>query len=210
MSKPRQRRRRTDLYETDKEIKSPLLGHEFRFFEHRFHVLQSARQTDDGSLRLDYSAPARANIPEHVHPTQEESFEVVSGTLGIRVGGRESMLGPGQSAVGPPNLPHAWWNPSDEDEVRFVAGIRPGLDVEILFETILGLMRDGKTIGSIPRNPLQLAILACQIGNWAYPTGPSVPVWRMSFAPVAALAFVGRTLGYRTQYPAYSSPEHSR
>ena len=184
-------------------IVNPLIGHEFRFFGHRFHLLESARDTGDGTLRFDYTAPPRANISEHVHRHQEESFEVVSGKLGLRVGGQEIILKPGQSGVGPPKVPHAWWNPSDDEEVRFLVGIRPGLDVETMLETVLGLMRDGKTIGSIPRNPLQLAVLAREIGGWVVMT----PAEKALFAPVVALAFVGELFGYRARYPQYSGPD---
>lgn len=184
-------------------IVNPLIGHEFSFFGHRFHLLESARDTGDGTLRLDYSAPPRANISEHVHRDQEESFEVVSGKLGVRVGGQEVLLTPGQKAVGPPEVPHAWWNPSDGEEVRFLVGIRPGLDVETMLETVLGLMREGKTIGPIPRNPLRLAVLAREVGRWLVLT----PVEKALLAPVAALAFVGELLGDRPRYPEYSGPD---
>lgn len=182
---------------------TPLVGHEFSFMGHTFHVLESARDTDDGALRFDYSAPPGANIPEHVHSVQEESFEVVSGKLGLRVGGQELTLTPGQSATGPPRVPHAWWNPSNEEEARFLVSIRPGLEAEIVFETVIGLMREGKTIGPVPKNPLQLAVLAREIASWTILT----PVEKVLFAPVEALAFVGRILGYRTRYPEYSGPE---
>jgi quercetin dioxygenase-like cupin family protein len=180
-----------------------LVGHEFSFSGHTFRVLESARDTDDGSLRFDYSAPPRANVSEHVHRFQEERTEVVSGTLGMSVGGQELLLTPGQKAVGPPGVPHAWWNPSEEEEVRFVSEIRPGLEVETFFETLLGLARDGKTIGPIPRNPLQLAVLAEEIASWLVLR----PVEKVLFAPVAALAFVGRLLGYRASYLKYSGPK---
>src|SRR5215218_3610330 len=179
-----------------------LVGHEFSFSGHTFRVLESSRDTDDGSLRVDYSAPPRANVPEHVHRSQEERIEVVSGTLGMRVGGQELRLTPGQKAVGPPGVPHAWWNPSEEQEVRFVSEIRPGLEVETFLETLLGLARDGKTIGPVPRNPLQLAVLADEIASWLVLR----PVEKVFFAPVAALTFVGRLLGYRSSYIKYSGP----
>jgi len=180
-----------------------LVGHEFSFSGHTFRVLQSARDTDDGSLRFDYSAPPRANVSEHVHRFQEERTQVLSGTLGMRVGGQELLLTAGQKAVGPPGVPHAWWNPSEEEEVRFVSSIRPGLEVETFFETLLGLARDGKSIGPVPRNPLQLAVLAEEIASWL----ALRPVEKVLFTPVAALAFVGRLLGYRASYLKYSGPK---
>jgi quercetin dioxygenase-like cupin family protein len=179
-----------------------LVGHEFSFSGHTFRVLQSARDTEDGSLRFDYSAPPRANVSEHVHRFQEERTEVVSGTLGMSVGGQELLLSAGQKAVGPPGVPHAWWNPSEEEEVRFVSEIRPGLEVETFFETLLGLAREGKTIGPAPRNPLQLAVLANEVASWL----ALRPVEKLLFAPVAALAFVGKLLGYRASYLKYSGP----
>ena len=180
-----------------------LVGHEFSFSGHTFRVLQSARDTEDGSLRFNYSAPPRANVSEHVHRFQEERTEVVSGTLGMSVGGQELLLSAGQKAVGPPGVPHAWWNPSEEEEVRFLSGIRPGLEVETFFETLLGLARDGKTIGVVPRNPLQIAVLADEVTSWL----ALRPVERLVFAPVAALALVGRLFGYRASYLKYSAPK---
>jgi len=191
----------------DETTRNPLTGHEFCFFGHRFRIVQSARETDDGALGIEYFAPPRANIPEHVHHVQEEQFQVVSGRLSVRVGGQELILGPGQSAIGPPGVPHTWWNPSDEEEVCFVAGIRTGLDVETMFETLLGLTREGKTIGSLPRNPLQFAVLVRHVGGMAYPTGIPSPVRKALFAPVVLLAFIGRMMGYRTLYPHLRGPE---
>jgi mannose-6-phosphate isomerase-like protein (cupin superfamily) len=195
------------MIETGRVMKSPLIGHEFCFFGHRFHILESSRDNEDGSLRFQYVAPPCAHVPEHVHTFQEERFEIVSGTLGVRVGGRRLILGPGQSAVGPPKVPHEWWNPSEQEEVCFRVGIRPGLDVEIMLDTLLGLMRARKTIRSIPRNPLRLAMLVREIGRWAYPPGLPKPLRKALFTPVFLLALAGRLLGYRVRYPEYSGPE---
>jgi quercetin dioxygenase-like cupin family protein len=186
----------------DTSARLTLVGRAFGFSGHTFRVLQSARDTDDGSLRFDYTAPPRANVSEHIHRFQEERTEVVSGTLGMRVGGQELLLSAGQEAVGPPGVPHAWWNPSEEEEVRFVSEIRPGIEVETFFETLLGLAQDGKTIGPVPRNPLQLAVLADEVASWL----ALRPVEEVLFAPVAALAFVGRFFGYRASYLKYSGP----
>jgi mannose-6-phosphate isomerase-like protein (cupin superfamily) len=184
---------------------SPLIGHEFSFVGHTFKVLESAREAQDGSLRYDYSAPPGANVSEHTHTFQEESFELVSGRLGLRVGGQELVLSPGQSAIGPPRVPHAWWNPNDEERVHFQGGIRPGIEVETMFETVLGLMEQGKTIGPFPKNPLQTAVLAREIASWVV-LGPVV---KALLAPLFAIASVGRFLGYSARYPGTRSREEA-
>lgn len=195
------------MIETDGATKSPLIGHEFRYFGDRFRILESSRDTDDGSLRGEYFAAPRAKVPEHVHRDQEESFEVVSGTLNVRVGGRETILKPGQSLVAPPNVPHGWWNPREDKGVRFLVGLRPGLGVETMLETVVCLSRDGKTIGGmIPRDPLQLAVVLREIWGWVYFTGVPKPIRRALFGPVVLLAFVGGLLGYRASYPEYKGP----
>jgi quercetin dioxygenase-like cupin family protein len=189
-------------------IENPLIGHEFHYFGDRFHILESSRDTNDRSLRGDYFAAPRAKVPEHVHREQEERFEVVSGTLGLRVEEREMTLSPGQSAVGPPGVPHKWWNPSEDEEVHLLVGLRPGRGVETWLETLLGLARDGKTTRTgIPKNPLQLAVMLDELGRWAYVTGVPMPVQKVLLVPLASLAFVGRLLGYKASYPEYSGSE---
>ena len=190
-------------------IENSLIGHEFRFFGDRFRILRSARETDDESLQGEYFAAPHASVPEHVHPDQEERYEVVSGTLGLRVGGGGLILSPGRSAVGPPGIPHRWWNPSDNEEVQFLSSIRPALNVETLLKTWFGLARDGKTIWGIPKNPLQFAVMAHEVGGWFYFTGVLRPVWRAFFAMLAPLAFVGKLLGYRARYSKYSGRDAS-
>ena len=186
------------MIEPSEAMDSPLIGHEFWCLGHGLRIIQSTRDTDDGSVWFDYLAPPSARVPEHIHRHQEERFEVVSGTLGVCVGGRELLLDPGQKATGAPGVPHAWWNPNGDEEVHLLVGICPGLEIENLFEALLGLARDGKTLGQmVPRNPLQLAVVLDGTWNWGHFTAVPEPIWKGLFAPVALLALVGRTLGYR-------------
>jgi hypothetical protein len=142
---------------------------------------------------------------------QEERFEVVSGVLGVRVGGRELNLEEGQSAVSPPGVPHKWWNPGEEEEVRFVVELRPALNTEEFFETAWGLARDGKATGlGIPKNPLQLEVLANAHQGEAYFIGfpwPPIPVQKALFGVLSLLTPLARLLGYKECYPEYSGSE---
>ena len=178
----------------------------------RITFLETARDTDGKLLRMDYVAPPRSKGPtEHVHMLQEERFEVVSGVLGVRVGGRELNLEEGQSAVSPPGVPHKWWNPGNEEEVSFVVELRPALNTEEFFETAWGLARDGKATGlGIPKNPLQLAVLANAHQGEAYFIGfpwPPIPVQKALFGVLSLLTPLARLLGYKECYPEYSGSE---
>jgi mannose-6-phosphate isomerase-like protein (cupin superfamily) len=58
--------------------------------------------------------PGLSGPPAHWHRVEQESFEVMEGRLRVRVGRAVRDLGPGESAVVPPGIVHAFSNPSDE------------------------------------------------------------------------------------------------
>lgn len=181
-------------------IENPVTGERITF-------LETGEDTGGELLRFEYVLPPGFSIPEHVHPKQEERHEVVSGTFWGRVGGREQIFGEGQSVVGPPGVPHAWRNPSVNEKLRLVSEIRPPLRFETLFETGYALSRDGKTTRQgVPKNLLQLAALVDETGDMFYPAGMPVSAWKASLRLFAALAFVGRLLGYRARYPENENP----
>ncbi|HKY12300.1 MAG TPA: cupin domain-containing protein [Gaiellaceae bacterium] len=95
----------------------------------------------------------------HVHPHQTERFEVVAGSLGLRIGEQELVAGPGDVALVPPGTPHRFWNAGDR-EVRFLCEVRPALQFESLIETMFTLAAEGKTNAKGMPNPLRLAMIA--------------------------------------------------
>ena len=137
----------------------------------------------------------------HVHPRQEERFEVLAGRLKVSIDGVETVLGPGDVAITPPGIPHTWFNVGDA-EAHVVVDIRPALRSEMFFETLFGLAADGRTDrNGLPR-PLQLATLATEFSDEVRLARPSAVVQRVLFEPLAAL---GRLRGYRGWHPRYSS-----
>src|SRR5215208_702985 len=182
-------------------IENPITGERITF-------LKTTRETNGELLRFEYVVPPRFLIPEHFHPRQEERHEVLSGTLRGRVGGQERDYGAGQKVVGPAGVPHAWKNPSSGEELRLVSEMRPPLVFETLLETTFGLARDGKTTKQgIPKNPLQIAVLADESRGMVYATRVPVAVQEGFLTLLALLASVGRLLGYKARYPEYSGPE---
>jgi len=137
---------------------------------------------------------------EHVHPNQEERYEILAGELNVRLDGREQVLRAGDRVVVPAGRPHVWRNAGLE-EVRFRCEVTPALHFETFLETFFGLASDGKTNQKGLPNPLQLAVLARAYQDEIRLARPAPVVQTLLFAP---LAMAGRLMGYRSSYPRYS------
>ena len=137
---------------------------------------------------------------EHVHPNQEERYQVLAGSLTVRIDGLERVAHAGDRVVVPAGRPHVWWNAGAED-VRFVCEVEPALRFEAFLETLFGLASDGKTDRKGMPNPLQVAVMLQGYRDELRLARPSPAIQRLLFGP---LAIVGRLGGYRPSYPRYS------
>jgi quercetin dioxygenase-like cupin family protein len=162
-----------------------------------------ARETGGELLEMHlYLAPGGFIAAPHVHPNQEERFEVGNTAVMFRVAGKELLYQPGEVAVVPPGTPHVWWNPSQQEAATLVQ-FRPALDTETFFETYFGLAADGKVNKKGLPNPLQVAVLARDYHREMQLPPPAQWV----LGPMAVLmAPLARALGYRGRYDRYSGP----
>jgi mannose-6-phosphate isomerase-like protein (cupin superfamily) len=140
--------------------------------------------------------PGGAVAAAHVHPHQEERFEVIQGSVGFRLGRKKSVGGPSTRVTVPAGTTHKFWNAGDED-AHFVCEIRPAGQFEQLIETMFGLAADGRTNRKGMPNPLRLAVIARH--HFEDLRLPLVPAWMQRVA-LAMAAPLGRVLGYRPQY----------
>ena len=160
-----------------------------------------AADTDGGLVLGEMVLPPGGFVAaEHVHPNQEERYEILAGELKVRIEGRERSVGPGDRVVVPVGRPHVWWN-AGRDEVRFRCEVTPALHFETFIETLFGLASDGKTDDKGFPDPLQLAVLMRAYREEVRLARPSPAVQALLFGP---LAIVGRLMGYRSSYPRYS------
>ena len=150
-----------------------------------------------------FVAPRGAVAMAHVHPSQEERFEVVRGSVGFEVGREKQVAGPGQRLTVPARTPHRFWN-AGEEEAHFVCEVRPALQFEQLVETMFALAVDGRTNTKGMPNPLRLAVIAR--AHFDTVRLPFPPAW-MQRAGLALGAPLGRLVGYRETYaPAHAEP----
>lgn len=131
----------------------------------------------------------------HVHPAQVET-EVVSGTLGARVAGRQIEAHAADTLVVEPGQAHKWWN-AGNGELVFRCEIRPALQFESLIETMFSLAADGLTNEKGMPNPFRLAVIARAHFDTARLPFPPVALQRPALAVGALL---GRSLGHGPTY----------
>ena len=162
-----------------------------------FH--RTSRETDGESVLVETIVrPDGFVAAAHVHPFQSERFEILEGLLGIRVGRKELLAGPGDVATVAPGTPHRFWNAGD-GEARFLCEVRPALQFESLIETMFTLALEGRTNSRGMPNPLRLAVIAK--AHFDTVRLPFPPAW-VQKAGLALGAPLGRLLRYDATYAA--------
>jgi len=136
---------------TGDELYNPSTGHRLRF-------RQTAADTGGALVEVEsiYEGSSVAP-PEHLHPGQEERFEVLEGELRVRVDGRERALSQGQRLTLAPGTAHTMWNPSAQP-ARVIWQTRPALSTESFFEAFWGPADDPEW--EPPGAPRALELLA--------------------------------------------------
>jgi quercetin dioxygenase-like cupin family protein len=152
----------------------------------RITIRQTAAQTKGELLAIDLELPPKRRVPAglHVHPLQEERFEVVEGTMCFRVGRKTIVAGPGEVVVVARGVKHDFANAGDEQALVRVE-VRPALKMEQLFETIVALAEQGRTmLGGIPK-PVDLALFVQEFDDEVQKRFPPRWLQRLVLAPLA-------------------------
>ena len=132
------RREEQQMIRKGDRLENPVTGEVLIF--HR-----TSRDTGGESVLIETIVRPGGFVAEaHVHPHQTERFEVLEGTLGLRVGRDELTAKPGDVATVEPGTRHRFWNAGDDD-ARFMCEVSPALEFESLIETMFTLAAEGKT-----------------------------------------------------------------
>jgi quercetin dioxygenase-like cupin family protein len=142
-------------------------------------------------LRADVWTAPGGDVPPHYHPSQSERFEVVSGEVEFKVGGRRRRAKPGDRLTAEPGVVHAFKNVgSTEALVRIEA--EPALRLQAFLEEAAVLARAGKySQRGVPRGFRAAAELADLMERYADVTVMAFPpraVQRLLLAPLARFA----------------------
>ena len=162
----------------------------------RFVFHTTADESRGELLEFDTVIEPHGRVPGgHVHPGQQESFEVRAGVMRFRRGLRTVTAGPGDLVVVEPGTYHRFANAGDEPVIIRVR-VTPALRMEELFETVTALAAEGRTLPSGMPRPLDLALFMREFEHEvAAPVAPALA--RTVMAPLAA---IGERRGLAARY----------
>lgn len=162
---------------------------DFEGFPGRWEILETAAETDGERFTTRMHIEEQSELPPHVHPTAEESYEVLDGEFDVQVDGEWSTMTAGEKQVVPPGTEHTF---RTERPVTVRNVHSPALRFEEFFRRFHALKTE-RGVEMPPeglRSTILLAMLLVEHEDEQVATSP--PHWAFK-----ALAGVGRVLGYR-------------
>jgi quercetin dioxygenase-like cupin family protein len=171
-------------------IENPVSGERITF-------RQTAADTGGELLEFDLELSPDGAVPGmHVHPAQEERFEIASGTVRFRKGLKKIVAEAGDVVVVEPGKVHKFENVGEQGAALRVQ-VRPALKMERLLETTVALAEEGKTTKKGMPRPLELALFVSEFKDEV--RGPGSPGW-LQRASLSPLAFIARRRGRAERY----------
>jgi quercetin dioxygenase-like cupin family protein len=175
---------------TGQTIVNPVSGERITF-------RQTSADTGGEYLEIDVELTPDGAVPGiHVHPSQEERFEILSGHVRFRKGLKRIDAAAGDIVVVEPGKAHKFKNLGEEGAAMRVR-VTPALEMERLFEAAVGLARDGRVTKKGMPKPLDLAVFVSEFKHEV--RGPGSPGW-IQRATLAPLAYIARRRGRAERY----------
>jgi mannose-6-phosphate isomerase-like protein (cupin superfamily) len=137
-------------------------------------------------------APEGKPPPAHFHPSQEEHFEILEGTLTARVDGEEGDLGHGDALDIPRGAKHQMWNRTGSP-ARALWQTRPAGRTESWFRSIDALHREGRVGSNGMPGPLAYGVFLTEYRDVFRLAAPDM----LARPVLGILGAIGRLRGYK-------------
>jgi mannose-6-phosphate isomerase-like protein (cupin superfamily) len=166
-------------------VLNPITGYSLTFLEATEELFRSSEIGQPG-------APGPAL---HVHPFQEERFEVTRGTVAFVTGGKEVVCHPGEGVAVPAGVAHTFHNAGD-GEFEMFAEYRPGLPEQShrFHDVYFALARAGMTNAKGMPSIWQIAVEMPFVSDHVRLASPPWPIQRVALALLRPIA---RFMGYK-------------
>ena len=166
---------------------SRILDHEG--FPGRWEILETADETGGERFKTRIELDEQGELPPHLHPSAEESYEVIAGELEVQVDGEWSTISAGESVVIPPDTEHAFKNTGAAEVINIH---QPAMGFETFFRRFHKLKTERGV--AMPPDGLKSSILLAMlvVEHEDEQRAVSPPHWSFKL-----LAGLGNLLGYR-------------
>ena len=163
---------------------------------------KTAAETGGEFVEIDLQLAADGQVPGvHVHPLQEEKFEVLAGVMKFRYGRRKIVAEAGETVTVPAGVIHSFANASKEQDAHVRVTITPALKMEELFATTVRLANEGKVNRKGMPKPVELAMFVERFKDEVQGPFPPPAVVRFLMAP---LRRIGERRERRALRPRYA------
>jgi len=151
------------------------------------------RSTVDTSGELfeatNWVEPRMPGPPVHVHPTAQESYEVIEGALEVFMDGKWSPVRAGETATVAAGVPHSVRNATDQP-AEIINIHQPAQRFESFFRDMHRLIHEGKIKHLPPKEPRSAIYAAMLFGKYPDEIRATKPPNQI----FQALALVGKAL----------------
>ena len=168
-------------------LENPVTGQSLR-------VMLTGAETGGRLFRAELVVPPGGSAgPRHLHPSQREDFEVLSGRAVFAVGDWQQVAGPGDRVEVPIGAPHTFRAIGD-DPLRLRFELRPAPpSTAVFFERYFELGRQGRMNRWGMPNPLDMALLWPLASEHVVLAGPPARLQGALFRGLGPLARLVRS-----------------
>ena len=148
--------------------------------------------------------PNAPGPPEHIHTSFVEKFMVAEGTLSLLVSGEVRELGPSETFLVEPGVPHKPFNQTGEPVVvrgPFTEEYGIPEPFSVFLTQAYGFFDEDPANNQAPRALLQMSRFSPRYDSWL--AGPPLFAQRLLFHIIGPTA---RLLGYRAYYRRFAPP----
>ncbi|HXD11523.1 MAG TPA: cupin domain-containing protein [Anaerolineales bacterium] len=153
-------------------------------------VKSAVDKQHDTVIMIAEIGPGESGPPSHIHPSQQETYEVLEGEAEFVLGNKTVLVKQGDKVEIPANTPHTFRNTTNA-WLRMQDTHLPALTFEEMMRELHGLVHSGKIKGFNDfKSLVYLSMLWVKHKELQRSANPPFFVMQM-------MAFVGRLMGYR-------------
>jgi len=168
-----------------------------------YEFIETAKDTNGERVTMNATLKSKGQlVPNHYHVYQDESFEIMSGSLTVFLDGKAIILSEGDKFTLPKNTPHNHYN-DDDIPVTYIHTMAPAFDFDYLIENLIGLAADGKSKNG-KYGLVQELVTLKYLDSKTYLADIPLGVQKILMNIIAP---IGRLFGYRAIYKKYSGIE---